>query len=157
MCSSYSVLNVQLPLLGSLNVFSVLPWQDLADCTRKLLSQLHRRLWQGNREEALILWKRRFLTWHFSAVWRRVERDFCELSWLLQINSLSLSLSKTTGVAFEPDKTRVPLHLTSDNWALPPNPSWMRRIQMSPFKSPSNSVLDPQRSKNAEKKNLKSS
>lgn len=41
---------------------------------------------------ALILWKRRFLTWHFSLVWRRVESDFCELSWLPQINSSSCSL-----------------------------------------------------------------
>lgn len=121
------------------------------------MSQLHRRLWQANKEQALILWKRRFLTWHFSAVWRRVERDFCELSWLLQINSSSLSLSKTTGVAFEPDKTRVPLHLTSDNWALPPNPSWMRRIQMSPFKSPFRLSSRPPAIRKCRKKHLKSS
>lgn len=44
----------------------------------------------GQQRRGLILWKRRFLTWHFSVVWRRVERDFCELSWLLRINSSSL-------------------------------------------------------------------
>lgn len=44
----------------------------------------------GQQRQGLILWKRRFLTWHVSVVWRRVERDFCKLSWLLQINSSSL-------------------------------------------------------------------
>lgn len=83
-----------------------------------------------------ILWERRLLTWHFSVVWRRMERDFCKQSWLLQINSSSLS--ETTGVAFEPHKTRVPPpHLTSENRALPSNPNRERRIQTSPSKSPS--------------------
>ena len=106
--------------------FKLFPVLDQGDSTKKKLpaSTLQKTL-AGQQRRALILWKRRFLTWHFPVVWRGLERDFCELSWLLQINSsslslsLSLSLSETTGVAFEPDKTRVPLHLTSEKLSTP--------------------------------------
>lgn len=83
------------------------PWTDCSEILRYLFflvsvrsGWLHQKApistsqttLAGKQRRGLILWKRRFLTWHFPVVWRRLKRDFCELSWLLQINSSSLSL-----------------------------------------------------------------
>lgn len=78
-------------LARSFKIFSGLSCWSRDNCGRKHIVSTSQKTLARQQRWGLILWKRRFLTWHFSVVWRRVDRDFWELSWLLQINSSSLS------------------------------------------------------------------
>lgn len=107
--------------------FELFPVLDRNDSTEKELpaSTLQKTL-AGQQRRGLILWKRRFLTWHFPVVWRGFERDFCELRWLLQINSSSLSLSLSPRqLVWHLNQIKQGFPSTSPlrNWALPPNPN----------------------------------